>query len=101
MYPYTAGGRYSQPSPRASSSRSRVEDTSTTWGSWRTHTFAPKVFRRYSAWMVSGSPQSAWVRAKAQMPARAVIRSGSRQFWRVRNMSVPIISHSSAPGFWA
>lgn len=38
---------------------------------------------------------------KAQMPARAVIRSGSRQFWRVRNMSVPIISHSSAPGFWA
>ena len=68
------------------------------WGSWSTQVRAPKVSCRYLAWVSSNSPLSDWVRAKVQIPARRVMTSGSRQFCRVRNMSVPISSHSSASG---
>ena len=47
------------------------------------------------------SPLSDWVRAKVHTPARRVITSGSRQYWRVRNMSVPMSSHSRASGYLA
>ena len=46
----------------------------------------------------SASPSFS-VRPKAQMPAYFTISSGLYQFWKVRNISVPIKSHSSASGY--
>ena len=59
---------------------------------------AAKVSRRYSLCWSNISWLSSRLREKAATPAYWKMRSGWYQFCTVRNMSVPMSSHSSSSG---